>query len=427
MSDPLTYFQYRNGILSAEELSLEEMASQFGTPLYVYSKEAFKNPFHAITTGLAGLNHLVCFAVKANPNLSILSLLAKEGAGMDLVSSGELKRALRAGTDPQKIVFSGVGKSASEMDEGLAHPLHSFNVESVSELRLLSARSRAAGKKTRVALRFNPDVDPKTHPYISTGLKKNKFGLQRAEILEIARNQKLYPGIEVAGLSIHIGSQILSLSPFSDAFLKTKKMAADVESSLGKPLQFLDIGGGLGVRYRNEKPPTIAKYTALVQKNFGSKSDVRGRYRILLEPGRTIAGNAGVLVSRVLFRKSRKNKDFIIIDAGMNDLIRPALYQSYHEILPVNEDHRKGKSRKCDIVGPVCESSDCFASDRPFSDRVAEGDLVALLSTGAYGMSMASQYNSRTRPAEVLVDGSSYRLIRRRETFEDLIRDEVVR
>lgn len=427
MSYPQEFFKYQNGALSAEEISLEDLVSQFGTPLYVYSKEAFCAPFRRIHTGLAGLDHLICFAVKANPNLSVLSLLTKEGAGMDLVSSGELKRALRAGTDPNKIVFSGVGKSVSEIDEGLSFPLHSFNVESVAELRTLSVRSRAAGKKTRVALRFNPDVDPKTHPYISTGLKKNKFGLQRAEILEIAKNRKLYPGIEIAGLSIHIGSQILSLAPFADAFIKTKKMAAELEKLLDSSLKFIDIGGGLGITYKNEKPPTIEAYTALVQKHFGAKSEVKGRYKILLEPGRTLSGNAGVLVSRVLYRKPRKTKDFVIVDAGMNDLIRPSLYQSYHEIIPVLEEHAKGPGKKCDIVGPVCESSDCFASDRPFPNRVGEGDLVAFLSAGAYGMSMSSQYNTRARPAEVLVDGSGFRLIRRRETFEDMIRNEVVR
>lgn len=427
MSYPLEHFQYKNGVLSAEEISLEELAAQFGTPLYVYSKEAFCSPFKKIQDGLSGLDHLVCFAVKANPNLSILNLLVKQGAGMDLVSSGELKRALRAGVDPKKVVFSGVGKSASEMDEGLSFPLHSFNVESVAELRMLNARSRALGKKSRVALRFNPDVDPKTHPYISTGLKKNKFGLQRNEIIDIAKNKKLYPGIEICGLSIHIGSQILSLAPFADGFVKTKRMVAELEKHLGCPLQFIDIGGGLGITYKNEKPPTIEAYSALVQKHFGKKSEVKGQYRILLEPGRTVAGNAGVLLSRVLYRKPRKAKDFIIVDAGMNDLIRPALYQSYHGVAPLLEERSKGRKRKCDIVGPVCESSDCFASDRPFPDHVKEGDLLAFLSTGAYGMSMASQYNSRPRPAEILVDGAGFRLIRRRETFDEMIKDEVVR
>lgn len=427
MSHPCEYFSYKNSVLSAEDVSLEELASQFGTPLYVYSKEAFCSPLKKIQDGLAGLDHLICFAVKANPNLSVLTLLAKAGAGMDLVSSGELKRALRAGVDPSKVVFSGVGKSSAEMDEGLAHPLHSFNVESVSELRELSARSRAFGKKSKVALRFNPDVDPKTHPYISTGLKKNKFGLQRNEILEIAKNIKLYPGVEISGISIHIGSQILSLAPFSDAFIKTKRMVLALEKELGFPIKFIDLGGGLGVVYKNEKPPTIEAYTALVQKHFGKSSDLKGRYEIVLEPGRTLSGNAGVLISRVLYRKSRKAKNFIIVDAGMNDLIRPSLYQSYHEIIPLQEERGKGRKSKCDIVGPVCESSDCFASNRPFPDRVDEGDLVALLSAGAYGMSMASQYNSRPRAAEILVDGSVFRLVRRRETFEEMIKDEVLR
>jgi diaminopimelate decarboxylase len=426
MPKPLEYFTYRNGILSADEVSLAEIAEKFGTPTYVYSKPAFLDPFYEIDRGLAGIDHLICFAVKANSNLSILKLLANAGAGMDLVSSGELKRALRAGAAPEKIVFSGVGKSVAEIDEGLAQPLHSFNVESVVELKLISDRAKALGKRATVALRFNPDVDPKTHPYISTGLKKNKFGLQRSEILSLLK-QHDFQGIKIAGLSIHIGSQILSLTPFSDAFQKTKRMAAEVEAATGESLTFLDLGGGLGISYRNEKPPTIEAYTKLIQKNFGPKSDLKGRYRILLEPGRTIAGNSGVLLSRVLYRKPRKSKDFVIVDAGMNDLVRPALYGSYHEIVPVEQSRGKGKRRKCDIVGPVCESSDCFASDRPFADRIDSGDLVAFLSAGAYGMSMASQYNTRARPAEVLVDGEGYRLIRKRETFEDQIQNEILR
>ncbi len=426
MPKPLEYFTYRQGTLSADEVSLAEIAEKFGTPTYVYSKTAFLDAFREIDRGLSGLDHLVCFAVKANPNLSVLRILAGEGAGMDLVSAGELKRAIRVGTAPEKIVFSGVGKSAAEIDEGLSHPLHSFNVESVEELRLLSERAKAIGKRARVALRFNPDVDPKTHPYISTGLKKNKFGLQRAEIVALLKRHD-FQGVAIAGLSIHIGSQILSLAPFADAFRKTKRMAAEVEGITGAPLAFVDLGGGLGIPYRNERPPTIDAYTKLIQKHFGRNSDVRGRYRILLEPGRTIAGNSGVLLSRVLYRKPRKAKDFVIVDAGMNDLVRPALYGSYHEIVPVELARGKGKRRKCDIVGPVCESSDCFASDRPFADRIDGGDLVAFLSAGAYGMSMASQYNSRPRPAEVMVDGEGYRLIRKRETFEELIQNEIVR
>lgn len=427
MSHPLKHFTYRSGELCAEDVALEAIVEKFGTPLYVYSKIALTNPLRDIQEGLQGLNHLVCFAVKANPNLSVLSVLGKQGAGMDLVSSGELKRAIRAGISPEKMVFSGVGKTALEIEEGLSQPLYSFNVESIAELRLLSERSRARGKKVPIALRFNPDVDPKTHPYISTGLKKNKFGLQRAEIMEVVKKIRNYPGVELAGISIHIGSQILSLTPFEDAFLKTKKLVIEVESLLGHPLRFIDLGGGLGITYKNEKPPSIESYTRLIQKNFGVKSDVQGRYRILLEPGRTLVGNAGVLVSRVLYRKPRKSKDFVIIDAGMNDLVRPSLYQSYHGITGVSETEENGTKRKCDVVGPVCESSDCFAADRLFSDKIQTGSLVAILSVGAYGMSMASQYNTRGRPAEVLVDGEGFRLVRKRETFDDMIKSEVMK
>jgi diaminopimelate decarboxylase len=423
---PTEYFPYASGTLHGEEVSLADLAERFGTPLYVYSKEALLAPYRALAEGLRETRGMVCFAVKSNPNLSILSLLAKEGAGMDLVSSGELKRAIRAKCPPEKIVFSGVGKAEWEIDEGLSLPLHSFNVESVAELELLSARASALGRQVKVALRYNPDVDPKTHPYISTGLKKNKFGLDRAEILSIAKSARKFPGVSIAGLSIHIGSQILTLSPFDDAYRKAKKMAADLEKILGRALEFMDLGGGLGVTYRNEKAPSIDSYTALIRKHFGQKSDVVGKYRVLVEPGRTISANAGVLLSRVLYRKPRKTKDFLVIDAAMNDLARPALYGSWHGILPVREEKPSAAKRKTDVVGPVCETSDCFASDRPLPTRTGTGDLVAILSAGAYGMSMASQYNTRQRPAEVLVDGSGYRLIRKRETFEDLVRNEVM-
>jgi diaminopimelate decarboxylase len=426
MSNPQSYFTYLNGTLSAEEVSLEDIVEKFGTPTYVYSKKAFTDPYREIERGLSDLDHLICFAVKANPNLSVLNLLVKEGAGMDLVSAGELKRALKAKAKPEKLVFSGVGKTRSEIDEALGYPLHSFNVESVAELKTISDRAKALGRKANVALRFNPDVDPKTHPYISTGLKKNKFGLQKREILNLLKRHD-FQGVKISGISIHIGSQILSLSPFSDAFKKTKQLVYEIEKRVGEPLRFIDVGGGLGITYKNEKPPSISAYTGLIQKHFGKTSDAAGRFRILLEPGRTIAGNAGLLVSRVLYRKPRAAKDFLIVDAGMNDLIRPALYEGYHEVVPVKASQTRGKKRRSDIVGPVCESADCFAGDRLFSERVGSDDLIAVLSVGAYGMSMSSQYNSRPRPAEVLVDGMGYRLIRRRETFEDMIENETFR
>ncbi|MBC7384916.1 MAG: diaminopimelate decarboxylase [Cryobacterium sp.] len=427
MSTPLDHFGYRRGTFSAEKVSLSKLAEEFGTPLYVYSKAAFSEPFNQLTQALGDVPHLLCFAVKANSNLSVLAHLAKIGAGMDLVSSGELKRALRAGSASSKIVFSGVGKTRSEIEEALAASIFSFNVESISELSLLSECAMAVGKTARVALRFNPDVDAQTHPYISTGLKENKFGLDRSEILKIGSQKAKYPGVEISGLSIHIGSQILSLSPFEDAFIKTKRMAAELEKKLGHPLSFLDLGGGVGITYDREKPPTIAAYAKLITKHFGSKSDLKSRYRILLEPGRMFAGNAGVLLSRVLHRKPRKGKDFVIVDAGMNDLARPALYGSYHGILPVEKSRGLGKQSKCDIVGPVCESSDCFAKSRKFPDRLRAGDLIAFLSTGAYGMTMASEYNTRSRPAEILVDQGHYELVRRRETFEEMIDAEVIR
>lgn len=426
MSKPSDYFQFKNGELSSEGVALSALAEKHGTPLYVYSEKGFLEPLERLQEGLAEIRPLVCFAVKSNSNISVLRLLQESGAGMDLVSLGELQRALHAGTDPKKIVFSGVGKSEYEMKEALKYPLHSFNVESVGELALLSRLAQQAGKSARVALRFNPDVNPKTHPYISTGLKKNKFGLNRKEILGIAENASEYPGVKILGISIHIGSQILSLRPFDDAFRKMKELAIELDEILEEPIEFLDLGGGLGITYKNEKPPSIEAYCRVVLKHFGKKSGLFGRYKILLEPGRTISGNAGVLITRVLYRKKRDKKDFLIVDAAMNDLLRPSLYGSYHGVQALKQSREKGKKISTDLVGPVCESSDCFASDRPISKTIEAGDCVAILTAGAYGMTMSSSYNTRNRPAEVLIARGTSRVIRKRETFEDQIRLEKI-
>lgn len=422
-SRPLDYFQFKNGELTSEGVPLEQLAKEHGTPLYVYSENALLDPIRRLKKVLSEIKPLICFAVKANSNLSILKVLAAEEVGMDLVSIGELRRALHAGVRPEKIVFSGVGKSISEISEAIKYPLHSFNAESVPELELINEVAGKHKKRAKVALRFNPDVNPKTHPYISTGLKQNKFGLNRDEIITIAKHAaKKYPNVDFRGLSIHIGSQILTLNPFKEAFQKIKDLAIELDETLPEPLEFLDLGGGLGIGYKNEKPQTIENYGKLVLKFFGKKSDVFGRYRILFEPGRTVAGNAGVLISRVLYRKKRKNKDFLILDAAMNDLMRPALYQSYHEIVPLRKF--SGKKRKVDVVGPVCESADCFGTGRLLPEKITSNDFVAILSAGAYGMSMASNYNTRNRPAEALVKQGVARIIRRRESFEDLIRLE---
>ncbi len=427
MSKPLDSFAYSNGTMSADGVSLEQIAAQVGTPAYVYSASAFLKPIEELQKGLAGLDHLVCFAVKSNSNLAILKLLHQAGAGMDLVSGGELFRAKAAGVASSKIVFSGVGKTEAEMESALLSEgggIFSFNVESVPELEQLDAVARRLGKQAPVALRFNPDVDAKTHPYISTGLKKNKFGMDRKEILKVVKRLAQLSGISLRGISIHIGSQLLSLSPLNDAFGRAALLAAEIEKSTGKPLTFLDLGGGIGITYRNEKSPEISKYCAMIQKHFGKKSKLKARYKILIEPGRTVAGNSGVLLTEVLFRKERAQKDFIIVDAAMNDLLRPSLYGSYHEIVPVEKAATRGKKKKADIVGPVCETGDCLAHDRQMPTGVGKGDLLAILSAGAYGFSMSGNYNSRPRPAEVLVENGVIRVIRRRETLEDLIRGE---
>lgn len=423
MSAPLDFFRYSGGVLNADGVSLRKIAEEHGTPTYVYSAEGFLAPLRALQKGLNGLDTLVCFAMKSNSNLSVLKLLADAGAGTDLVSGGELFRAKRAGVPSERIVFSGVGKTVREIREALLQKIYSFNVESEAELQRISETAAAMGTVAPVALRFNPDVDAKTHPYISTGLKKNKFGLERAEILKIARNSDRYPGIAIHGLSIHIGSQLLALSPLGDSFQRIKSLAQEVEKLLGHSLRFLDLGGGVGITYKSERPPEISKYCALIQKHFGKKSDVREKYRILLEPGRLISGNAGVLLSRVLYRKTRKSKDFLIIDAAMNDLLRPSLYGSYHAIVPV-EKSRSSKTRTTDVVGPVCESSDCFVSDVKLPAALGSEDLVAILSSGAYGSSMSSNYNSRPRAAEVLIRDGKVEVVRQRETYEDLIRGE---
>jgi diaminopimelate decarboxylase len=428
MSKPLDYFRYENGVLTSEGVPLDRLVHKTGTPVYVYSQSALLNPLRAIQEGLKDLEPLICFAVKSCSNIAVLKLLGDAGAGMDIVSGGELHRALHAGIPASRIVFSGVGKTDEEMQQALelsrtGEGIRSFNVESVPELQRLSELASKTGTRAGIALRFNPDVDAKTHPYISTGLKKNKFGLNRREVLEVAKNLAKFPSIELRGISIHIGSQLTNLSPIGDAFARTRELADELSRILPAPLRSVDLGGGLGIGYRPKQgAPAIQQYCALVLKHFKPKKQGDHRYEILLEPGRVISGNAGVLLTRVLYRKSRQSKDFLIVDAAMNDLLRPALYESHHEIAPVKQ--MPGKTRKVDLVGPVCESSDCFASNRPLPEKIARGDLLALLSAGAYGFSMASNYNSRPRAAEVLVHDGTFKTIRDRENYGDLIRGE---
>lgn len=432
MSKPLDYFKYSKKVLHSDRVSLEEIAQKVGTPVYVYSADGFLNPLRALQKGLKNVDHLICFALKSNSNLSILKLLAKAGAGMDLVTGGELFRAKRAGLPGERLVFSGVGKTEREIREAILQKIYSFNVESISELELINSIALKMNVRAKVALRFNPDVDAKTHPYISTGLKKNKFGLEKAEILDIARRSSELPGVCIAGISIHIGSQILSLGPLEDSFIKTRLLATSLDRILPEPLEFLDLGGGLGISYGKEKSPNIENYCALIRKQFGTragKSGQKQKYRILLEPGRLLSGNAGVLISQVLHRKTRGKKDFLIIDAGMNDLMRPALYGSQHQIVPLrlpSTKDRGSRLKKTDVVGPVCETSDLFKENLPLPESLKRGDHVVILSAGAYGFTMAGNYNTRARPAEVLIQNSEFLTIRERENYEDLIRGEEI-
>jgi diaminopimelate decarboxylase len=424
MSAPFDFFRFEGGELRTESVRLAEIAEVTGTPVYVYSSEALLAPLREIGRGLEGLRHRVCFAVKSNSNVALLKLLAENGAGMDLVSGGELFRAYRAGVPADRIVFSGVGKTKAEMAQALERGIYSFNVESEAELDALDEVATGLKFRARVALRYNPDVDARTHPYISTGLRKNKFGVERREILAIARALRSRPGIDLRGISIHIGSQLLSLAPLDDAFKRLRALVDELDKILPEPLEFVDLGGGVGITYRNEKAPALSRYCALIRKHFGGAAGPGGRLTILIEPGRSIAGNAGALVTGVLYRKERGSKDFLVVDAAMNDLVRPALYGSYHEIVPVRKAAARAALRKTNVVGPVCESSDCFASDRKLPASLRPGDLLAILSAGAYGFTMSSNYNTRPRPPEVLVHGSEFSVIRTRETYEDLVRGE---
>jgi len=390
---------------------------KYGTPLYIYSGKTIRRHFKVFDSAFEEISHLTCYSVKANSNLGVLALLAREGAGADIVSGGELERALRAGIPPKKIVFSGVGKTKEEIEKALKAGILMFNVESREELEALGEIAKSLKIKAPFALRANPNVDPKTHPYISTGLKKNKFGIPEEEIIPLYLKSRENPYLEPIGLDAHIGSQLTTISPFVDAVKRLKALWEEL-TSLGFELPYLDVGGGLGIVYGEEEPPPPQEYSsALINELKGLP------ITLILEPGRVIVGNAGILVTKVLYTKSNKEKNFIIVDAGMNDLIRPALYQAYHRIVPVED--REEEIIVADIVGPICESGDFFARDRKIL-RVKAGDLLAIMSAGAYGFVMSSNYNSRPRAAEVLVEGSDFFLVRRRETIEDLLNLESI-
>ncbi|MBV9760754.1 MAG: diaminopimelate decarboxylase [Acidobacteriaceae bacterium] len=413
-------FSYSNGLLACEDVSLEDIAQAHGTPAYVYSRRAIVSRFRSYGQALAGLPHRVCYSVKANSNIAVLSTLAHEGAGFDIVSGGELYRVLAAGGDPATVVFSGVGKTEPELRFALQKGIHSFNCESEAELDLLSRCSVGLQRPASIALRVNPDVDAITHPYISTGLRQHKFGIDFAAAEALYARAAALPGIVPEGVSCHIGSQMLDIDPLLESTDKVLALAGRLRGS-GLAIRYLDLGGGLGVRYRpGDRAVPIRDLIGRLRPRIQASG-----LTLMLEPGRSIAAEAGVLLTRVLLVKHNGEKTFVIVDAAMNDLIRPALYQAHHEIVPVkgaaDSDHRF----TADVVGPVCESGDFIARNRELP-RVQPGDLLAILTVGAYGFSLASNYNSRPRPCELLIDGSTVHLGRRRETYEDLLRGESI-
>ena len=410
----MDYFNYRGGRLCAEDVELAAVAAEYGTPCYVYSRATIERHWRAFDQALAGLEHLVCYAVKANSNLAVLNVMARLGSGFDIVSVGELERVLRAGGDPAKIVFSGVGKRVDELRRALEVGIHCFNVESADELERLNAIAGELRRRAPVSLRVNPDVDARTHPYISTGLKENKFGIDIAAAPELYARAAAMPHIEIVGVDCHIGSQLTEVTPFVAALERVLSLM-DKLAAHGIALEHLDIGGGLGITYSDETPPSPAEYAAALAERLKGR-----KVKVLIEPGRAIVGNAGVLLTRVEYLKHAAHKNFAVVDAGMNDLIRPALYDAWQAIVPVVE--RAGAAARYDVVGPVCETGDFLGKDRALC--LEAGDLLAVRSAGAYGFSMSSTYNSRPRAAEVMADGAKTYLVRARESIDDLLAGE---
>jgi diaminopimelate decarboxylase len=412
----MDYFEYRDNGLFAEQVSLRQLAERYGTPLYVYSRATLERHWNAFDQALGTHPHLVCYAVKANSNLAVLALLAKLGSGFDIVSGGELARVLKAGGDAARIVFSGVGKTVTEIEQALEHEIRCFNVESSAELARIAEVAAAHGVTAPVSLRVNPDVDAGTHPYISTGLRENKFGIDVHSALPAYRQAADSASLAVHGVDCHIGSQLTEITPFVDALDRVLQLVDQIESE-GIRIGHLDLGGGLGVPYREEHPPSPQQYVAplLARLQYTDKE-------ILIEPGRAIAANAGVLVTEVLYLKQTDEKNFAIVDAAMNDLIRPSLYSAWQNIVPVS--HRPGDPLTWDIVGPVCETGDFLGKER--SLNLQSGDLLAVRSAGAYGFTMSSNYNSRPRAAEILVDGDQTHLVRERENIESLFANESI-
>jgi len=411
-------FQFKNGILHAEDIPLPELADQYATPLYVYSRSALHAAWDRYARAIAGRNALICYGMKANSNLAVLHEFQRLGAGFDIVSGGELSRALAAGADPGRIVFSGVGKQSWEIRQALSAGIKCFNVESAAELERLADIALEMGLRAPMSLRVNPDVDAHTHPYISTGLKENKFGVDIAAARGLYRQAMEHPGLEIAGVDCHIGSQILEIAPYLDALDKLIDLILALRND-GIELHHLDLGGGLGIRYTDETPLDPAELLGPVFATLESRG--LAHLQLILEPGRSLVGNAGVLLTRIEYLKHTPARNFAIVDAAMNDLMRPALYEAWHEVEPVAP--RAGQtSRNYDVVGPICESGDWLARERELS--IEQGDLLAIMSAGAYAFSMASQYNTRPRAAEILVDGGQAHLIRPRESIADLYASE---
>jgi diaminopimelate decarboxylase len=411
-------FTYRGGQLHCEQVALTEIAESAGTPCYIYSAGSILQAWHSYDRAFGELPHEICFAVKANSNIGVLALLAKAGSSFDIVSAGELYRVLRAGGDPARVVFSGVGKTVSEMEFAISNGIGSFNCESEQELAVLDSVAGRLGCRVNIALRVNPDVNASTHPYISTGLRQHKFGLDLVEAEGVYAKLASFRNLVATGVSCHIGSQILELDPILEAAAKVLALARKLRAA-GHPIDHVDLGGGLGIAYeQGDHPPAIEQLVERLSQTIADSG-----FKVMVEPGRSIVGAAGVLLTRVIYLKENAGKHFVIVDAAMNDLIRPALYQAHHEISPVV--HRDGPRLMADVVGPVCETGDFLARGRDLP-AVDPGDLLAIEAAGAYGFSQASNYNSRPRVAEVLVEGDSWRVIRQRESFEDLIRGEKV-
>ncbi|MGE3153301.1 MAG: diaminopimelate decarboxylase [Nitrospiraceae bacterium] len=412
-------YQYRDGELYCEEVPVSRIIKEYGTPCFVYSHASLLRQYRAYNSAFSGIPHIIAFAMKANSNLAILRLMAKEGSGVDIVSGGELFRALRSGVPPQKIVFAGVGKNPDEIRDALKTDILMFNVESSAELHAINDVAASMGARARVALRINPDIDPKTHPYISTGLKKSKFGIAADRALDEFKLATSLKHIEVVGVHKHIGSQLTEVTPFVEALKKILSLVHQVKAH-GTDIRYINIGGGLGITYADETPPKPQDLAAALAPLLQGLNCT-----LIMEPGRNIVGNAGALMTRILYNKQGEAKRFVIVDAAMNDLIRPSLYGAYHEIKPVQQRFLQSATHMVDVVGPVCESGDFLAKDRTLPD-VPPGEFLAVMSAGAYGFVMSSNYNSRPRAPEVLVHGSEAHLIRMRESYEDLIKGETI-